>query len=88
MRSFAFISIFAIALPISACRTVGDFADDVGSHMPVIGDRCEHWQCFTEEGKQRSAMNRAARAQSAQASQPQPAMPETENPPLSPDEAQ
>lgn len=25
--------------------------DDVGRHMPVIGKRCENWQCFTESGQ-------------------------------------
>lgn len=54
------------ALALGACQSIGNFADGVGSHLPVIGERCEHWQCFTEEGKQRSRANRTIREQETQ----------------------
>jgi hypothetical protein len=30
------------------------FFDSVGDHMPVLGDRCEYWQCFTQYGQEQS----------------------------------
>lgn len=30
--------------------------------MPVVGERCENWQCFTEGGKAQSDANKRARA--------------------------
>lgn len=64
-----------ISLPcvlLTGCDTVGDFADDMGSHMPVVGERCEHWQCITEGGRRQSEINRQRRMQPP-APQPQPA---------------
>ena len=46
--------ILAASTALSGCQTIGGFADHVGSYMPVIGDRCEHWQCFTSEGRAQS----------------------------------
>ena len=31
-----------------------EWIDDVGRHMPVLGERCENWQCFTESGQAKS----------------------------------
>ena len=49
----------ACLLALSACQTISDAADGLGSYMPVIGERCEHWQCFTEEGQAISDANKA-----------------------------
>jgi len=49
MRSLAFIIPFLL-LALSGC----EWADE---YMPVIGERCEHWQCFTESGREASDMN-------------------------------
>lgn len=44
-----------LVLPLlAACQTIGGWADGLGSHMPVIGERCEHWQCMTTEGRAKS----------------------------------
>lgn len=39
---------------LSGCQSIGNLADDLGSHLPVIGERCEHWQCFTTSGQETS----------------------------------
>jgi hypothetical protein len=44
---------------LSGCNWIGRQADTLGSHMPVIGERCEHWQCITESGRQKSDMYKA-----------------------------
>lgn len=63
-------SLFCVLpLLLAGCDRVFNFADDVGSHLPTIGERCEHWQCFTEEGRAQSEMKQRMRAM---ASQPQP----------------
>lgn len=49
-------------LLLSACDTIGDAADSLGTHMPVIGERCEHWQCLTAEGQRRSDEIKSQRA--------------------------
>lgn len=46
------------ALFMSGCEWI----DDVGRHMPVIGERCENWQCFTEGGRAQSEANKRALA--------------------------
>lgn len=35
---------------VSGCSWI----DDLGRHMPVIGERCENWQCFTSSGQAQS----------------------------------
>lgn len=47
-----FIRLFALTLPfaMSGCGLT-DWAD---ANMPVIGQRCEHWQCFTSGGQAES----------------------------------
>jgi len=57
-RLFALLGLFAL----SGCSSVGDMADSMGSYMPVIGERCEHWQCFTQGGRDQSEMNKRVRA--------------------------
>jgi hypothetical protein len=49
----------ACVVLLAGCQTIGNWADDVGQHLPVVGDnRCEHWQCFTDEGKAQSDYNK------------------------------
>jgi hypothetical protein len=49
----------SICVTLGGCQAIGNFADDVGSYMPVLSDeRCEHWQCFTDEGKAQSDYNK------------------------------
>lgn len=43
-----------LALPLTACETMNGWVDSMGEHMPVVGDRCEHWQCFTSGGQAQS----------------------------------
>jgi hypothetical protein len=64
--------LFAACITISGCETIGNWADDAGSYMPVLSDeRCEHWQCFTEGGRQQSEMNKRMREQRLQTEQQQ-----------------
>jgi hypothetical protein len=42
---------------LSACG----LEDWANANMPVIGQRCEHWQCFTEGGQQQSDANHQER---------------------------
>jgi len=66
--------IFFIAgcLVLGGCETIGNWADNAGSYMPVLSDeRCEHWQCFTEEGKAISRANQQYRQQQDQREQGQ-----------------
>ncbi len=54
----------ASCLLLGSCQTISRWADGAGSYMPVIGDRCEHWQCFTSEGQ---AISNAKKRQQADA---------------------
>lgn len=53
-------SLIAMLFLLSSCQAIGDFADSIGRHMPVIGKRCEHWQCVTESGQKASDTNKTA----------------------------
>lgn len=55
-RKFAIAAVLASAL--SGCETMQDL---VGKHMPVIGEPCENWQCFTSGGQAQSEATRRAR---------------------------
>lgn len=59
------IRTFLVLLPLGlcGCQAIGDWFDRVGEHMPVIGDRCEHWQCFTEAGQEASDAKKAQEQQ-------------------------
>ncbi len=59
-------------LMLAACDTIGGWADDVGEHLPVIGERCEHWQCMTTSGQQRSEQIRRQKEQSGPPSASRP----------------
>lgn len=56
-----------LPLTLSGCDWMGRQADALGDHMPVIGERCEHWQCMTAEGQAKSDAIKAE-----QQNQPQP----------------
>lgn len=46
--------LFALPLLLNGCNTIYGWADSVGSHMPVIGEPCNHWQCVTNSGQEKS----------------------------------
>jgi len=48
-----------LLLLLTQCQWI----DDLGEHMPVIGERCENWQCFTEGGREQSEATKRARQQ-------------------------
>ncbi len=54
---------FALLAPalVTGCTWIGNTADSIGSHMPVIGERCEHWQCVTSGGETQSRLNQRER---------------------------
>jgi len=52
------LSSLALLLMLGGCNAVNHWADDTGQHFPVIGKRCEYWQCFTAYGQQQSEINR------------------------------
>ncbi len=48
-----------VCVALSGCGTMSGWADQAGSYLPVLSDeRCEHWQCFTDEGKAQSEYNK------------------------------
>src|SRR5262245_57625380 len=53
--------------------------DDMGRHMPVVGERCENWQCFTKSGQEQSRIKKQMREHGVQTGQPYPStqMPDT-----------
>jgi hypothetical protein len=59
----------ALILAMPGCNWVGRQADALGSHMPVIGERCEHWQCLTKSGRQTSEMYKQQQAEQEEATQ-------------------
>lgn len=59
MRCTVYFRIFACALPFVLCGCGLD--DWANRNMPVVGQRCEHWQCFTEGGQQQSDINHEER---------------------------
>jgi len=66
------VLLIAGCLALSGCETIGNWADDVGSHLPVLSDeRCEHWQCFGEEGQAISRANQKYRIERNQQEQMQ-----------------
>lgn len=59
-------------MTLAGCNWIGRQADALGSHMPVIGERCEHWQCLTSSGRATSDMYKVQNGQPQQAEeQPQ-----------------
>ena len=59
-----------LPLVLCSCAWIGRQADAAGEYMPVIGDRCEHWQCMTASGQAESDAIKAQ--QQAEQKQPQP----------------
>lgn len=54
-RSFVLV----IPMLLAGCQAISDGADSLGSHLPTFGERCYHWQCFTEGGQRASDRNKA-----------------------------
>lgn len=49
-----FISFLPLIVLLNACETIGNAADNLGSHLPTIGEPCHHWQCMTSDGQRQS----------------------------------
>ena len=62
-------ALILLPLLLAGCDAIGNWADNAGKHMPVINeeDRCEHWQCMTEEGQAISDKNKLDEAKALQA---------------------
>jgi len=65
------IALMALAGLLSGCGWINRQADAAGEYMPVVGERCENWQCFTEEGQQKSEMNKRMKAMQQNGQVPQ-----------------
>ena len=74
-----------IPLALSGCDWMGRQADAVGEYMPVIGERCEHWQCMTASGQAESDAAKAE--QQRQQEQQNPPSPQPEITPIYPPDA-
>jgi hypothetical protein len=48
------LSFILLIFILSSCTAIGNFADSIGSHLPTIGEPCNHWQCVTSSGQQKS----------------------------------
>lgn len=70
-----------VLLALGGCQWIGDTADRWGEHMPVVGERCEHWQCITVSGQKRSD---EIKAQQKQQPAPPPAPAEPSSYPAQP----
>jgi hypothetical protein len=71
MKRVALLAFFALG----GCTWIGNTADSMGEHMPVIGERCEHWQCMTAQGKARSDAIKAQMPPKPAAPPPAPPQP-------------
>ena len=66
MKQASGLAIFLL-LGLSGCS----WLNSIGDHLPVMGTRCENWQCFTESGQEASDRKKAQeKAQSAGARTP------------------
>jgi hypothetical protein len=77
MKRIAFV---LLTLATTGCNSISNGADSLGSHLPVIGEPCAHWQCITSEGREQSdaikeEQQRAREQQIKDAQSPQPATP-------------
>lgn len=59
--------LLAACILLSGCSWIGRQADALGDHMPVIGERCEHWQCMTESGQAQSDYYKQQKAEADKA---------------------
>jgi hypothetical protein len=82
IKKFSTYGAVILLCALSGCQAIGNWFDSVGEHFPVIGERCEHWQCFTESGREISDANKKKQAAAAGATQATPAQATT--PPTSP----
>ncbi len=69
--------LFILPLFLSGCNTIYGWADSVGKHMPVIGEPCNHWQCMTNSGQEKSEnIKKAEEKSSMKTSSPAPKSPQ------------
>ena len=47
MRKINYLAL-GLLLSTSGCMSL----DEVGRHMPVVGKRCENWECFSSDGQE------------------------------------
>jgi len=75
-------------LLVSACNPVKTI-DSIGDYMPVIGDRCEHWQCITASGQAQSDAIKASekRMEALKSGQVPPTPPQPQAQALAPAQA-
>ena len=52
MHKYKILLLMCLLPGMSSCQWT---EDNIGKHLPVAGERCSNWQCFTEEGKKASA---------------------------------
>jgi hypothetical protein len=50
--------LFAL-LSLTGCQGFTKWAYKTGDHFPVVGERCEHWECMSESGRIASEKMRA-----------------------------
>ena len=74
----------AAATLLFGCQWIGRQADALGSYMPVIGERCEHWQCITSSGQTISDAKREEQEKQEQLQKTAPANDATDSPPPQP----
>jgi len=70
--------LICLPLLLSGC----EWADRLGSNFPVFGDSCEHWQCFTAEGRAKSDAKKRAREDQQMRAAPVTAVETSIPPPL------
>jgi hypothetical protein len=61
----------ALLLLLPGC-SFENMVDSAARSMPVMGERCEHWQCMSAEGRQKSQGVRSSRMPPPQQVQGQP----------------
>lgn len=50
--------LLSLPLLLSGCDFIYNSANNLGKHMPTIGEPCYNWQCVTDEGQKRSDLNK------------------------------
>ncbi len=79
MRRCHFLPFRTLALVLPLLLGGCGLTDWADANMPVIGERCEHWQCFTSSGQEASQLNHQQRVREESAP-PANAMPANATP--------
>ena len=59
MKNRTYVLTVVLTLSLGGCEWI----DDVGRHKPVVGERCENWECFTQSGQAQSEATKRASAE-------------------------